>query len=125
MVFHPQGGAIDNVRGEIAWSSNVEAMLRGIEEQSATDAAWHIVMAASAMADAVEQQGSHERFGVDVVDGHARLRPVPVERQDVVIDWHPGSGWQSRLPPSDPRSALLDLYLPICGGTAAHPVTVG
>jgi riboflavin-specific deaminase-like protein len=44
---------------------------------------------------------------------------------DAIIWWHPGVGWENRLSPDDPRSALLDLYLPICSATAAHPVTVG
>jgi riboflavin-specific deaminase-like protein len=44
---------------------------------------------------------------------------------DAIIAWRPDVGWENRLPPDDPRSALLDLYLPICSATAAHPVTVG
>src|SRR5215470_16609325 len=31
----------------------------------------------------------------------------------------------ARLPASDPRAPVLDLYLPICGATADHPITVG
>jgi len=31
----------------------------------------------------------------------------------------------ARLPADDPRTALLDLYLPICSATADHPITVG
>jgi diaminohydroxyphosphoribosylaminopyrimidine deaminase / 5-amino-6-(5-phosphoribosylamino)uracil reductase len=38
--------------------------------------------------------------------------------------WHPESGWQSRLPPDDPRAALLDLYLPVCSATASRPIVV-
>jgi diaminohydroxyphosphoribosylaminopyrimidine deaminase / 5-amino-6-(5-phosphoribosylamino)uracil reductase len=44
---------------------------------------------------------------------------------DAIIAWRPDVGWENRLPTDDPRSALLDLYLPICSATAAHPVTVG
>jgi riboflavin-specific deaminase-like protein len=74
------------------------------------------------MADRLDQQGRLEAFGLDE---HGTLRPLPVCHPEAMIVWHPGSGWQSRLPQDDPRSALLDLYLPICGGTSAHPVTVG
>jgi len=31
----------------------------------------------------------------------------------------------ARLPGNDPRVPVLDLYLPICGATAEHPITVG
>jgi len=79
-------------------------------------------MAASAVADEVERIGRHAGFGLDE---RAQLRPLPVGRLDVVIAWLPGSGWQSCVPPDDPRSAMLDLYLPICGGTTTHPMTVG
>ena len=44
---------------------------------------------------------------------------------DAIIAWRPDVGWENRLPPEDPRSAIIDLYLPICSATAAHPVTVG
>src|SRR6478736_7065333 len=44
---------------------------------------------------------------------------------DAIISWRPDVGWENRLPPDDPRSAFLDLYLPICSATAARPVTVG
>ena len=87
-----------------------------------TDSAWNIVLAASAMTDSLEQQGRPAGFGLD---DQAQLKPLSVEHADAAIVWQPGSGWTSRLPPADPRSALLDLYLPICSGTPAHPVTVG
>ena len=44
---------------------------------------------------------------------------------EAIISWRPEVGWENRLPPDDPRSAFLDLYLPICSATGAHPVTVG
>jgi riboflavin-specific deaminase-like protein len=36
-----------------------------------------------------------------------------------------GEASAPRLPADDPRSALLDLYLPICNATPARPITVG
>jgi riboflavin-specific deaminase-like protein len=44
---------------------------------------------------------------------------------DAIISWRTGVGWENRLPPDDPRTALIDLYLPICSATGAHPVTLG
>ena len=87
-----------------------------------TDSAWNIVLEASARAEDLEHQRRPQWFGVD---DHGRLRPIDVDAPDVVVVWEPGSGWQSRLPPDDPRSPLLDLYLPICAGTSARPMTVG
>ena len=49
----------------------------------------------------------------------------PAADPGALIAWRPDVGWENLLPPDDPRSALLDLYLPICSATAAHPVTVG
>ncbi|MEY4932009.1 MAG: hypothetical protein RLZZ403_329 [Pseudomonadota bacterium] len=42
-----------------------------------------------------------------------------------VLDWIPGKGWVSRLPPEDALVPLLDLYLPIASSHADAPVTVG
>ena len=48
-----------------------------------------------------------------------------VRGESAVLAWRPGTGWESRLPPDDPRSDLLHLYLPICSATSARPLTVG
>jgi diaminohydroxyphosphoribosylaminopyrimidine deaminase/5-amino-6-(5-phosphoribosylamino)uracil reductase len=89
---------------------------------SATDPAWDIVLAASTLTTEMEQQGRPAAYGLDE---QLQLAPLPVDHPDAVIAWGPGTGWTSRLPQDDPRSAFLDLYLPICGGTPAHPITVG
>ena len=88
----------------------------------AAERGWSIVLAAVAMAADLERDGRVAVFGLDT---HARLTPLPVDGPEPVLAWLPGFGWESRLPPDDPRSALLDLYLPVCGATLAHPVTVG
>ena len=87
-----------------------------------TDPAWDIILAASALVDDLERRGQTEVFGLD---GPGRLRPVSADAADAVLVWSPQCGWRSRLPPDDPRLALLDLYLPVCGGTPSRPVTVG
>ncbi len=91
-------------------------------ERPLWDHAWDIVLAASALAEELEEQGVTAAFQRD---DQGWLRPVPVDASDAVITWSPEAGWQSRLQPDDPQSPLLDLYLPICGGTQARPVTVG
>jgi len=89
---------------------------------TAADSAWNIVVAAAALAEPLEHRGRTQSFAVDSQD---RMRPLERDTSDLAVTWHPESGWESRLSPDDPRSGLLDLYLPLCGGTAAHPLTVG
>jgi diaminohydroxyphosphoribosylaminopyrimidine deaminase / 5-amino-6-(5-phosphoribosylamino)uracil reductase len=84
--------------------------------------AWDIVLAAGRLAEGLEQQARPQAFTADAAEG---LRQTTADAPDVVLVWSPGAGWQSRLAPSDPRSALVDLYLPVSGATSARPVTVG
>jgi diaminohydroxyphosphoribosylaminopyrimidine deaminase / 5-amino-6-(5-phosphoribosylamino)uracil reductase len=91
-------------------------------ERLVMDPAWDVVLAISALAEDLEQQGRTAAFGLDE---HAQVRPVATDNPDAAIVWSPDSGWTSRLPPAHPLSPLLDLYLPVCGGTSARPVTVG
>lgn len=69
------------------------------------DAAWAALLAAAARAEELDREGIEQRMDF--------------------LAWRPGYGWESRLPPDDPRSALVDLYLPLCGATAARPLIVG
>lgn len=89
---------------------------------SAADAAWHVLRAASALAEPLDRAGALRVFAEDARDG---LRPLPGDGSGAVLAWRPGAGWESRLPPGDARAEFLNLYLPICSATSAHPVTVG
>jgi riboflavin-specific deaminase-like protein len=89
---------------------------------SAVDTAWRLLRTASALADSLERDGRAQLFGTDEADG---LRRLPADGPGAVLAWHPGTGWESRLPSDDPRSELFGLYLPICSATSARPVTVG
>src|SRR5687767_15128776 len=91
-------------------------------DHSALDAAWSIVMAARAMADALERRARVQAFGLDE---HGELQPAAADCHDAVLAWCPGAGWHSRLPADDARADVLNLYLPICGATAARPMTIG
>jgi len=93
-----------------------------LQHASAVDSAWRLVRAASALADGLDRSGRFEVFGDDGSDG---LRPLPADGSGAVLAWHPGAGWESRLPANDARSELLNLYLPICSATSARPLTVG
>lgn len=76
-------------------------------------------------AHAAERLAQANRPAAFALANEAQLRPVPAGDPEVLVAWHPDTGWDVLLPPSDPRHALIDLYLPICSATAAHPVTVG
>jgi riboflavin-specific deaminase-like protein len=95
-------------------------------ERSA-DRAWSLALAAARHADRLQDEtGGLAAFAL-VEDGAeaGQLQTVPAGHPDAVIAWQPGAGWRSLLPPHDPSTPLLDLYLPICGATAARPMTVG
>jgi diaminohydroxyphosphoribosylaminopyrimidine deaminase / 5-amino-6-(5-phosphoribosylamino)uracil reductase len=93
------------------------------QHESTVDATWALLRAASALADSLDRNGRFEVFGADDLHG---LRPLPGgDGRGAVLAWHPGVGWESRLPADDARSELLSLYLPICSATSARPVTVG
>jgi diaminohydroxyphosphoribosylaminopyrimidine deaminase / 5-amino-6-(5-phosphoribosylamino)uracil reductase len=86
------------------------------------DQAWHLVLAAAAEADRVSDDDRPATYAA--TDAGELLR-VGDDARDAVLRWMPNAGWLVLLPPSDPRYALVDLYLPICGATDARPITVG
>ena len=89
---------------------------------SAVDTTWHLLRAASDLAERLDRDGRLEAYATD--DAHG-LRSLAADGPSAVLVWRPGSGWESRLPAEDVRSDLLNLYLPICGATSGRPVTVG
>jgi len=89
---------------------------------AAADSAWSMLRAAGAQADKLEREGCARAFCEDEDHG---LRLLPSDGPDAVLAWCPGAGWESRLPPHDARSELLNLYLPICSATFVRPLTVG
>ena len=93
-----------------------------MSDAAATESAWQLVLAAAAMAEALEAQGEPRSFRATAV-GH--LQPVPADAGDVVLTWRPETRWGLALAATDARSALLDLYLPICGATPSCPMTIG
>ncbi len=84
--------------------------------------AWALVREAARVADTVSRAAVTAAFDLDDAD---TLRSVPDGAAAALIEWRPGHGWVLAMPASDPRHALVDLYLPICSATTAKPVTVG
>jgi len=98
------------------------------QERSATAAArapdldaWDLLRALAAHAETAAAIGEPASFVFD--DGE--LRRVAAAREGSLVRWVPAEGWHAALPASDEQQALLDLYLPICAATTAHPLTVG
>ena len=89
---------------------------------SAREATWALVLSAARMAEALDHDDRACAFAVDECGG---LMPVTAEGEGAVLAWRPGHGWHSRLPSTDPRADLLDLYLPLCSATASRPIVLG
>jgi riboflavin-specific deaminase-like protein len=86
------------------------------------DEAWSVVLRAATEAERLAQSAQTAAFALG---DDAGLRRVTDGDRDAIVVWRPGDGWSAALPPHDPRHALIDLYLPICSATNAHPITVG
>ena len=86
------------------------------------EAAWTLVLAAARLADTLDRT---EGTGSFAVDDRGGLTPVATDAPGAVLAWRSGHGWCSRVPPTDPRADLLDLYLPLCSATVRRPIVVG
>jgi riboflavin-specific deaminase-like protein len=84
------------------------------------DAAWSIVLAAAAAAQRLDEARAAAVFAA----AGGALRETSPDDPTAVLRWTPRARFETMLPPDDPRSALLDLYLPICSATASRPVTI-
>jgi diaminohydroxyphosphoribosylaminopyrimidine deaminase/5-amino-6-(5-phosphoribosylamino)uracil reductase len=89
---------------------------------SQAESAWPLTLAASTLAAELDAADADAAF---VQSAGGELLPTAADDPDVVLLWHRGSGWESRLPAGDPRADVLDLYLPLCSATPARPITVG
>jgi riboflavin-specific deaminase-like protein len=89
---------------------------------AAAEAAWNLVRAAAAMTADLERAGDSQAFAEP---RQGELTPVATGDPQALMSWDRHHGWHSRLPTSDPRSGVIELYLPICSATAAHPMTIG
>ena len=86
------------------------------------EAAWTIVLAASRAAEDAEAANAARAY---VASPDGELVATAEDDPLAVVAWRPGSGWNLRLSPTDPRRALVDLYLPIASASSRRPLTVG
>jgi riboflavin-specific deaminase-like protein len=92
-----------------------------MDQQTAMDAAWSVVLAAASAAERASTTLERTAYALDEGGELALAR----DGTSAELAWRSGTGWESLLPPDDPRHALVDLYLPICSATRAHPIAVG
>jgi riboflavin-specific deaminase-like protein len=95
-------------------------MTNGMATQA--EAAWALVLAA---AQASRSGNDRTQPGPYAFDDRGQLVSSSEGDSRAVLDWIPGAGWVSRLPPEDPRAALLDLYLPVASSHADAPMAIG
>ncbi|HEY2149684.1 MAG TPA: RibD family protein [Vicinamibacterales bacterium] len=81
--------------------------------------AWSIVLAAARGAQRIADSG--EPVALTLVDNGV-LQPINPGHPDAMIAWCAATGWRTVLPSDDPRTAMIDLYLPFC---TAQPTVVG
>src|SRR3954447_25907486 len=92
------------------------------DHDAAIDVAWAIVLATSGAAEAADTANVTRSFAMSE---EGVLIPVDHEDPNAVVAWRAGAGWDALLPLTDPRQALLELYLPITSATSARPLTIG
>jgi diaminohydroxyphosphoribosylaminopyrimidine deaminase/5-amino-6-(5-phosphoribosylamino)uracil reductase len=90
-----------------------------------TDEAWSVALGAASYADRLAHTHQAAAFALARGGDESELRSVPVDDPEAVVAWRPDAGWELVLAADDPRRPLIDLYLPICSATHAHPITVG
>ena len=88
------------------------------------DVAWRTPTCVAA-ARSAERVAAAERPAAFALAPDGELVTTPAEHPEALVFWRPGSGWSALAPATDPRRALIDLYLPVCTATASHPLTVG
>jgi diaminohydroxyphosphoribosylaminopyrimidine deaminase / 5-amino-6-(5-phosphoribosylamino)uracil reductase len=111
------------------WASEPrELLLRSetLPQQTSTsreiDETWSVVLDAASHAETLAK--NHQQQSLAPGPG-GHLHPVDTGDPEAVVAWRPHGGFELLLPADDPRRAMIDLYLPICSATGAHPITVG
>lgn len=92
--------------------------------------AWRLVRAAALLTPALQRASTPGTFRMAPVPSAAGsqgevegLSTAPADEAE--LTWHPGLGWAVQLGSDDPRTAFVDLYLPLLNATPLHPITVG
>ena len=87
-----------------------------------SDSAWRTVRAA---ADAAARLSKAHQPTAFTIDDNGALRLAARDDAAPSLVWEPRRGWRHTLPSDDPRTPLIELYLPICSATADQPITLG
>jgi riboflavin-specific deaminase-like protein len=86
------------------------------------DDGWRLAQAAAGGAERAAAAGAGTAWALGEDQA---LTPVLFGDPTAVLAWRAGCGWESLLAQTDPRCALLDLYLPICSATRPNLMVVG
>jgi diaminohydroxyphosphoribosylaminopyrimidine deaminase / 5-amino-6-(5-phosphoribosylamino)uracil reductase len=102
------------------------------ERAEGVQGAWAVAFAAAQLAGSLSSSDTTATFAVrwelaesDAERGPDVLRQVADTDPEAALAWRPQTGWELLLSADDRRSALIDLYLPICSATETRPITVG
>jgi diaminohydroxyphosphoribosylaminopyrimidine deaminase/5-amino-6-(5-phosphoribosylamino)uracil reductase len=101
---------------------DIETTDQPTARDGAADAVWMLLLAAARSTERLALGNQMAAFSLDE-DGD--LLGVAIDAPDALLLWRPGSGWEPALSETDPRHALIDLYLPICNATRSRPITIG
>lgn len=119
-AVHVRSGSRPSVYSGLRMSSQTSA--EAPHDHTLSDSAWRMLLAASALTGALEEDGRSRLFAQGARGG---LEVVPTNSPQGQLAWLPGRGWDCRLPAGDERSEMLSLYLPVCSATLTRPFTVG
>ena len=87
----------------------------------ADEDAWAIAVVAASLSAPLARTRGSATFGW-TTEGLVQTRD---DDPSAVLAWSWPSGWRLRLPESDARHGVLDLWLPICNAHPDRPVAVG
>jgi len=95
--------------------------LAGQADDGAAEA-WSLLLALGSAAEHPAQSGNARPAGLGV-DADGRLLEMPPD-DEACVAVRDGDGWRAAPGGTPDARAMLDLYLPVCGASAARPVTV-
>jgi len=91
---------------------------------SDSDRAWRTVRAAADAAAHLSPAQQPATFTI-ADDGGVRPAADGGAAAPPSLVWEPDFGWRHTLAADDPRTPVIDLYLPICSATRERPLTLG
>lgn len=83
---------------------------------------WRLVRGAARKSESLSRVTRPAAYGID---DEGDLQPVHDKHRATELEWRPGEGWATTLPPDDKRRPFLELYLPVASASKARPMTIG